>query len=258
MKYIILLIILLLVLSYNTYNEYYIEEPYIIVSTNGGLNNRLRVLLSYLYKANIENKKLKLIWIKDAACNDDFENLFQDIDNVTIIKSMDNYSDFEKKRTKYVDYDTWDIENSDYVKNNYNKLLKPIPKLQTIINNYKNKLNNNYIACHIRRTDTIGVSYVKHKTDEEYMKYIDQYDNNLKIYIATDNRDTQDTFVKKYGDRFIVKLIEPNNNFRQTSVQDAVVDIFVCVDAKYFLGTFGSSFSDTIYQMRNEENKIIN
>ena len=49
MKYIILLIILLLVLSYNTYNEYYIEEPYIIVSTNGGLNNRLRVLLSYLY-----------------------------------------------------------------------------------------------------------------------------------------------------------------------------------------------------------------
>ena len=73
-----------------------------------------------------------------------------------------------------------------------------------------------------------------------------------------DNRDTQNTFIKKYGDRFIVKLIEPNNNRRQTSVQDAVVDLFVCVDAKYFLGTFGSSFSDTIYQMRNEENKIIN
>jgi len=258
MRYIILLIILLVLLSYNTYNEYYKDEPYITVSTNGGLNNRLRVLLSYLYKANIENKKLKIIWIKDEECDDDFENLFQDIDNVTIIKNMDNYNDFNKKRIKYVDYDTWHIENNDYVKNNYNKLLIPIPKLQIIINNYKIQLNNIYIACHIRRTDIMGASYVKHRTDEEYMKYIDQFDTNLKIYIATDNRDTQDTFVKRYSDRYIVKLIEPNNNRRQTSVQDAVVDLFVCVNAKYFLGTFGSSFSDTIYQMRNEENIFIN
>jgi hypothetical protein len=61
MKYIILLIFLLTLLTYNTYNEYYVNEPYITVVTNGGLNNRLRVVLSYLYKANQENKKLKII-----------------------------------------------------------------------------------------------------------------------------------------------------------------------------------------------------
>jgi hypothetical protein len=81
--------------------------------TNGGLNNRLRVVLSYLYKANKEDRKLKIIWIKDAACYEDFENLFQDIDNVYISKNDD----------EFVDYDTWNIENEEYVKNKYKKLL---------------------------------------------------------------------------------------------------------------------------------------
>jgi len=248
MRYIILLIILLvLLLSSNTYNEYYVNDGYITVNPYGGLNNRLRVILSYLYKANIENKKLKIIWDVNEVCNDKFENLFEDIPNVEII-----YNKIEH------DYHTCFEDNKDYIKNNYYDLLKPISIVQESIDNTIKLLNNNYIACHIRRTDSIGHPSFKHNTDEDYINFINQYDTNLKIYIATDNRDTQDIFVKKYGDRYVVKLIEPNNNLRQTSVRDAVVDLFVCVNAKYFLGTFGSSFSDTIYQMRNEENIFIN
>jgi len=47
----------------------------------------------------------------------------------------------------------------------------------------------------------------------------------------------------------IYKKIEDNDNLRQTSLQDAVKDIYVCVGAKYFMRSFGS-FSDTIIYLR--------
>ena len=43
--------------------ENYKNEPYITVVSQAGLNNRIQVILSYLYKANQEGKKLKVIWI---------------------------------------------------------------------------------------------------------------------------------------------------------------------------------------------------
>jgi hypothetical protein len=72
----------------------------------------------------------------------------------------------------------------------------------------------------------------------------------MKIYIATDNKDTQDIFINKYNDRLIIKKIIPSKNLRQTSVQDAVVDIYICAGAKYFMGSIGSSFTDLINYIR--------
>ena len=58
---IILIYVVIFIILWVLVNKYedYIDEPYITVYTNGGLNNKLRVLLSYLYKANQEGKKLK-------------------------------------------------------------------------------------------------------------------------------------------------------------------------------------------------------
>ena len=76
--------------------------------------------------------------------------------------------------------------------------------------------------------------------------FVVYYIVNIKVYIATDNYETQQTFINFYGDRLIYKKIEPSTNLRQTSLQDAVVDMYVCAGAKYFLGSVKSSFSDTI------------
>ena len=51
----------------------------------------------------------------------------------------------------------------------------------------------------------------------------------------------------------IFKKIEYNNNLRQTSLQDAVKDIYVCAAAKYFMRSPGS-FSDNIIHLRNLSN----
>ena len=47
----------------------------------------------------------------------------------------------------------------------------------------------------------------------------------------------------------IYKKIEDNDNLRQTSLQDAVKDMYVCVGAKYFMKSVGS-FSSTIMNLR--------
>ena len=222
----------------------YKNKKYLTVYSRAGLNNRIQVLLSYLYRAKKEGKQLKIVWIPDDQCPDDYNNLFLPIKDVII--------EYEYPYTKRCDYITCSKDNDEYINANYYALLKPIQLIQDELNSIKNKLNNNYIACHIRRTDAVNhIWYKKYITnDDDYMKFIDQYPKELKIYIATDCRDTQQKFIDIYGNRMVYKKIEKTNELRQTSLQDAVKDMYVCAGAKYFMRSFGT-FSDTIEHLRN-------
>lgn len=248
----ILIIFICILISIILWKEYikreiYKNEPYIIVRTKYGLNNRLQVLLSYLYKANQENKKLKVVWVKDSACPEIFENIFKPIANVEFV-----YTD----EIKEYDYNTCYSYNNNYVNDGYYTYLQPINSIQDEINQLKLQLKNNYIACHLRRTDGWNhKSYIKDRhEDEEYMEFIDQYPNELNIYIATDCRKTQQKFIEKYVDRLIYKKIEDNNDRRQTSLQDAVKDMYVCAGATYFMRSPGT-FSNTIMHLRDLNHK---
>lgn len=93
-----------------------------------GLNNRLQAILTLLRKANKENKKLRVIWIKRDKCPDIFENLFKPIDNVEFV-----YTDEIKK----YDYN-WELSN--YFEKKYYNLLQPIDSIQNDIDNTKKLL----------------------------------------------------------------------------------------------------------------------
>jgi len=224
--------------------------PYITINAIGGLNNKLRVLLSYLHEYNegkYPNKKLRIIWIKANDCPDIFPNLFEPLDNVELIYNTDNI------HRPYIYETTTKAINNEYINKKYYNLLKPIKHIQTNIDTLKNQLGDDYIACHIRRTDMIEL-YAKYNIqgipDDEYIKFINSYPTNLKIYIATDNNITQNIFIKLYNDRLIYKKIEKSNKLRQTSLDDAVKDMYVCAGAKYFMGSVRSSFTDTINYLR--------
>jgi len=226
------------------------KYPYLTINAAGGLNNKLRVLLSYLHEYNegkFPNKKLRIIWKKADDCPDIFTNLFEPLKNVELIYNTDNLY------RPYVYATTTQAINQEYINKKYFKLLKPIKHIQTNIDTLKNQLGDDYIACHIRRTDMIEL-YTKYKIecipDDEYIKFIDSYPSNLKIYIATDNDVTQTKFITLYNNRLIYKKIEKTNKLRQTSLDDAVKDIYVCAGAKYFMGSLRSSFTDTIMYLR--------
>ena len=145
-----------------------------------------------------------------------------------------------------------------YIKNDYIKLLIPKQNIQIQIDDTLKLLNKDFIACHIRRTDIITLKpYLKNmKPDQEYINFINQYPNNLKIFIATDNRETQDIFINIYGDRIICKKIEVNDNYRQTTLEDTVTDIYVSSNAKYFMGSY-SSVTETIKYLIKTKNQNV-
>ena len=225
---------------------------FITINAVGGLNNKLRVLLSYLHEYNegkYPNKKLRIIWIKGDDCPDIFSNLFEPIENVELIYNTDNiYRNYIYTTT------TFEI-NKEYINKKYYNLLKPIKLIQDNIDMVKNELGDEYIACHIRRTDMIQLYSrlkLKYNQDDEYIDFINSCPTDLKIYIATDNNITQEKFIKLYPNRIIFKKItnSKNSNLRQTSLHDAVKDIYVCAGAKYFMGSIYSSFSNTINYLR--------
>jgi hypothetical protein len=250
---IVILLAFLIIINYNKYNENLEtniiskSNDYIIVKTLAGLNNRIQVLLSYLYFAQSQGKKLKIVWITDEQCPDKFDNLFYPINNVEII--------YDQIDESLIDYKHWNKQNNNYIKENYYSLLNPLITIQSDINTMKQLLsydNKNYIACHIRRTDSLTHHwYSKYiKSDEEYIEFINKCPNNCNIYIATDCKITQQKFIELYGNRLKYKLILDTEELRQTSLHDAVKDMYVCAGAKYFMRSIGS-FSDTIEHLRN-------
>ena len=205
--------------------------------------NRLRVILSHLYKANQENKKLKFLWVINDDCPGRFDEIFKDIENVEIV-----YTD----EIDNADYNTVWEQNWEYKANNYYNLLKPIDKIQNQIDHIIDLLNNKYIACHIRRTDMLQHNWFTDimVTDNEYINYINSFSDDYNIYIATDCQKTQQKFLNLYGNRILHKKIE-NFNLRQTSLEYAVIDLYVCANADYFIGSKNSTFTNVIEDLAN-------
>jgi len=220
----------------------------IIIKPNGGLCNRFRFIFSFIRKLidedKLKNTKLIIIWIINEHCPGKIEYFFEKIKNVEFIYN-----------NQYIP----DISFSG-ITENYNNVvyLKKVPlylqdKLFKKIKKFINcRLNNNYIALHIRRTDLQEILEQNEKrktriiTDNQYIEYINN--NNLKnIYLATDNKKTQEKFKKIFKNRLVIfEDIISEEKIRQTTIEHAIIDLFICGCANRFKGSYYSSYSDFI------------
>jgi hypothetical protein len=213
----------------------------LFIIPEGGLSNMLRVVFSWYQKAKTENKSLNVLWIPNSVCPGNFLDLFEPINGINFIHNL---------MTNGIDYKgcfALSIFNSPkmYI------YLKLLPELKSSVDDNLSTLEN-FIAIHVRRTDHIkdAKSTGLYTSDEMFFSFLDKH-SNMNIYLATDNRDTQDIFVSKYSTRIkCLKWINPTNNFRQTTLKDAVIDIFTCIKAKEFMGSGWSSFTDLINDLR--------
>ena len=222
----------------------------IVIQCHHGLNNRLRVLFSYYKYAQLLNKKLIMIWESNYNCPGYFYDYFKPLKNVEFYKNNNNFK-------------------IDYVSSKWNEIFHPYkmyiykdlhlkPNLEKIIKNKKDKIGN-YIAIHVRRTDHTNNfnEDIKQKltTDKEFIDFINQ-NKNYKIYLATDNKDTQDFYINKFKNKIVYnKKIIKTSDFRQTSLKDAIIDMYMCINANKFKGSYYSSFSGFINQNRKHLNK---
>ena len=100
-------------------------------------------------------------------------------------------------------------------------------------------------------------------SNSDFFEFIDKHPD-LKIYLACDQKSTQETFLEKYGERIFLnkpfkKEWSPQDKLeRSSSLEDAVIDLFVASRAKFYKGSnkgqngIGlSSFSGAIQYLYN-------
>ena len=214
----------------------------ITIQPTGGLCNYLRVIFSYNEYAIKNNLALNVIWIKTPDCPGYFWDYFEPIPGVS----------FEKHIDKCVKIDYKGCYTLGNFEPKYDKL-KLKPHIKKIIFDKLDILNKNYVSVHIRRTDHIRSSKKTgcYTTDEDFIEFLDNSDSNKNIYIATDNEKSYNKFKKIYKNRIKIGYHEINKCAkRQTSLQDAIVDIYMCVYSDDFMGSGWSSFSALIKRLR--------
>ena len=211
-----------------------------------GLSNRIRTLLGFFQVCKLKGLKLKVIWIQDETCNGYFLDYFQPIKGITFVNYKQDPIHYTGQSTIKNILKYYDVKQE---KDLY-CFLKLIPPIEKKLHNFIK--NNNIINCigiHVRRTDYTGNIIGKilngNNSDKDFCNYIEKYSNNKNVFLATDNRDTQDFYIKKYGKKIsFYTLIDKNNNLRKTSLENAILDIYTLSYCKTIKGTHNSSFSD--------------
>jgi len=215
-----------------------------IIRPTGGLCNRLRVVMSYYEDAIKKKEKLIVIWYQDINCNGNYTDYFCSLPNADFI--------YEKYKGK-IDYHGY---SALYRVTDYQRL-KLLPTMIEFVNEKRKLLENNYMAIHVRRTDHIEVAKKRNRytSDEDFFKFIDKYKKDVKyLYVAADNKETYEMFQKKYPKLILFPYHEEvKGSKRNTSLHDAVIDLYMCIFSKHFQFSGQSSFSDVILQIRKNQ-----
>ena len=211
-----------------------------VIEPTSGLCNYLRVVFSYYSYCIKNNETLVVIWLKTSACPGYFLDYFKPLDNVIFEKNNDKNYKIDYKGSSC-------LENFFPI---YEKLVL-LEDLKLVIKN-KQELLGNYIAIHVRRTDHIKLAKLRNSytDDSEFFEFIDKKRGNNNIYVATDNEETYNLLKCKYMEYIKFDYHTTVDALRKTSLKDAIIDLFMCVDSSEFMGSGWSSFSDTIKEIR--------
>lgn len=216
-----------------------------IVRVVGGLANRLRAMLSRWHTAE------GFVWEPTAEiCFGRFIDAFEPIEKPIWSAHDSDLTTCDPDWSAGGNYDApgWAPL--------YRKLV-PRSRVQCRIDALRGQLGE-YIAMHVRRTD--HVEYAKKEgaftDDEAFLRFAES--SRLPCFLATDNGCTQRKMRDWLGERLVTsgeidsdEEVRPGGDGRRfTTLEDAVVDLYVCVGAKAFLGSGASSFTKAIEYMR--------
>ena len=232
------------------------NSPTINIIPKSGLSNRLRTILGYRKKAIMEGKTLKVFWNttnKECLCH--FYDLFEPINNVVFI-NKNEVSIYHFVGQKTYQNIVKSVSQKEIDKD-YIDLIKPKLNIQNNIDAFIKKYDiPNTISIHVRRTDHISLAskHNKYTSDIDFDNFIKKY-SDKKIFLSTDNDKTQEFYKNKYPDRILIyeDIKKNNKNLRKTSIENAVIDIFIASKSKFFKPSGFSSFSEVILSLRYQK-----
>lgn len=145
-------------------------------------------------------------------------------------------------------------------------ILKPQPHTQELLDNGREKLGfkGPIVGVHVRRTDKVGTEASFHSL-EEYMKYVDEYYDQLemlekvdkrRIFLASDDPKVIEEAKGKYphyeviGDPEIAKVAAVSTRYTDSSLNGIMLDIDLLSRCDFLVCTFSSQVCRVAYEVR--------
>jgi hypothetical protein len=226
-----------------------------------GLANRIRTLLGYLWLAEKTGEELGVFWQIGDDCNGHFLDLFRPLERVTFIESSNETKiDFKGQLGFHAILEShlrsYGLDSSiDQEQKRMYRKLEPLPRIREKADLFceKNRIPS-CIGLHIRRADHEGLakSVRLFSADDDFINFIRNKPECEGVFIATDNKETQDRFRALYGRRaiFYTNLVS-SRQLRQSTLEEALIDILICARCRCFKGSGYSSYSDLIEIFRS-------
>ena len=137
------------------------------------------------------------------------------------------------------------------------KIFKPTPKIQCMIDCLHSQFGEETIGCHIRRTDNIDS--IKHSKTDYFVEIISQHISNKpdnKVFLCTDDTVTKEELIQKFGNK-IITYQSKLNRFTPAGINDAVVELYTLAQTNVIYGSYNSSYSDIASKIFGRELKIL-
>ena len=233
-----------------------------------GLGNRMRAWMTTSAFAEYLDVPYIMKWRADDACGKKkFPDVFEIPDNMRYETGRKYQPDATTMwiRSNYTNnnfHDRFINGNFEITKKEFQVIvdkqkrhIKPLSHIQEQIDEYQSKLDlETCIGLHIRRTDLKE----QEKTpdwwfDREIQKEIDK-NSDIKFFLATDNKWTEEKFMMKYSDYMIKTERDFSNKkgggekypgghrHRHSPTEQGLIDMLLLGDTQKVYGCHGSSF----------------
>lgn len=195
------------------------DPGYILAESDSGLSNRLRVLAAYMWvgEARFDGAHTVFVWDVNSACTGHFLEVFQPIEKVVFATNSSRY--VLDKGAKIVYENSWAVFHWTLQQNGIprNKFGQPtwgqieysmhskFFPTEAVMAKVVEFVKANHIcdssAMHIRLTDMSQHMRKKKKAVNlaSYFEFVESRPKGEKVYLLTDNAETQQTFLDKYG-----------------------------------------------------------
>lgn len=253
------------------------------VTSNAGLCNRLRVLLSGKVVAGATRREFAMLWQPDRVCAATFDQVFENEWNVGDDVEFDERHEIEFSHYAwneipdllrapqdhlFVRHFGWVYQPTRHAHHAALEpavralmlALSPVPTLQARIKSFREThFRPKMIGVHLRRGDLVRWRPDTAGDLTPTMQTIDAWldeSPDAGILVCTDDGaphpytgraiSTQGVMAQmtaRYGKRVVCTQARLERNTR-AAIEDAVVDLFLLRATDYFVGTFGSSFSE--------------
>lgn len=214
----------------------------------GGLGNRLRTILSW----RAVHGPITAVWCRsDAVCHGRWEDAFEPLEGVTFEDGGDVHAHEYKGPHDVMSCGVCPgLEGTDWCKAYLE--LASARGLERVLSEVG--YLDEYAAVHARRTDHVehARTHGHFTTNEELLAWHCRTGNG-PLYLATDCPNTRNWF-RARQDRVLTNgaQLESVSGYevRPGKLADAVIDLFMCARATRFMGSWFSSFSETVEILR--------